>query len=79
MQNITDADSRLMKMGKEYRQGYNAQISVCGKKGMIVAAEVVQHENDREMLPEMIEAVNANKPEGSGAGGKRNTWPTRGI
>jgi transposase len=79
VQNITDSDSRLMKMGKEYRQGYNAQISVCGKKGMIVAAEVVQHENDREMLPEMIEAVNANKPEGSGAGGEEKHLADKGY
>jgi transposase len=68
VQNITDNDSRMMKMGKEYQQGYNAQISVCGKNGMIVAAEVVNAENDQNMLPEMIAKVNKSKPEGGAEG-----------
>jgi hypothetical protein len=63
VQNITDADSRMMKLGKEYKQGYNAQISVCGEKGMIVAAETVNEENDQNMLPEMIEVMNTCRPE----------------
>ncbi|MBN2353891.1 MAG: transposase [Spirochaetales bacterium] len=79
VQNITDADSRLMKMGKEYRQGYNAQISVCGKNGIIVATEVVQNENDRLMLPEMIEGVNTNKPEGAGAGAEEKHLADKGY
>jgi transposase len=67
LQNMTDPDSRMMKLGKEYKQGYNAQISVCGKHGLIVATEVVNDENDRKMLPEMIAAVEKNRPEGTDA------------
>jgi hypothetical protein len=68
VQNITDPDSRMMKLGKEYKQGYNAQIGVSGN-GMIVAADVVTDENDMEMLPHMVEEIGKSKPEGAERGG----------
>ena len=66
LQNITDPDSRMMKIGKEYNQGYNGQISVCGANGFIVAADVVNEENDMGLLPHMAEETRKNKPEGAG-------------
>jgi transposase len=64
-QNITDPESRMMKLGKEYQQGYNAQIGVSGGSGLIVAADVVNDENDQNMLPHMTNEVKKNQPAGA--------------
>ena len=49
--NLTDPESRIMKARQGYVQGYNAQLVVT-KDQIIVAAEVVQDQNDvHQLLP----------------------------
>jgi len=70
VQNITDPESRMMKLGKEYKQGYNAQLAVSGN-GLIVAADVVNDENDLGMLPHMVEELNKSQPGNASEGGEK--------
>ncbi len=63
-QNITDKDSRVMKMNNGgYSQGYNAQVTADEKNGLIVSCEVTNHGNDKNMLKPMIEKTLSNIPE----------------
>lgn len=58
--NFTDPESRIMKSGKDFVQGYNAQIVVDEGHQVIVAAEVTNQAPDAQHLPAMIEATEAN-------------------
>lgn len=55
--NVTDPDSRIMNNGKGFLQGYNAQ-AVANEHQIIVAADVVQDQNDQKQFhPMMDQAV----------------------
>jgi hypothetical protein len=54
--NLTDPETRIMKTSKGYIQGYNAQLAVT-KDQIIVAAEVVQDQNDVGQLHPMVGRV----------------------
>lgn len=56
--NFTDPQSRIMhKSGKRFEQSYNAQIVVDKRAQIIVACDVVQDANDKQMLEPMLEQV----------------------
>lgn len=61
-ENFTDPDSRIMKDGatKGFVQGYNAQIAVDEKAGIIVAADLNNEASDSRQLLPVIEAVKEN-------------------
>ena len=52
--NVTDPDSRIMKTRSGYVQGYNAQ-AVVDRGQVIIAADVIQEENDVHQLYPMTE------------------------
>jgi hypothetical protein len=58
--NFTDPDSRIMKQGKDFVQGYNAQAVVDDAEQVIVAAAVTNHPADAQHLPAMVAAVEDN-------------------
>lgn len=63
-QNITDTDTKLMKMKSGfYANAYNAQIGVCGKNGIIAAAAVSNEENDKGLFKIMVKNVKEMAPE----------------
>jgi transposase len=55
--NFTDADSRIMKSGDGYVQGYNAQIVVDDAHQVIVAQDVSNQPPDCEHLVPMLDRV----------------------
>lgn len=56
--NFTDPDSRiLLDSRKAFVQGYNAQLAVDAEHPIIVAEDVVQQTNDKNLLVPMVEAV----------------------
>ncbi len=56
--NFTDPESRIMvNSEKAFVQGYNAQLAVDAEHQIIVAADVVQQSNDKNLLVPMVEAV----------------------
>ena len=58
--NFTDPDSRIMKRGTTYLQGYNCQIAVDGANQVIVAEGVTNQAPDQEHLIPMMERVRRN-------------------
>ena len=64
--NLTDPESRIMKARQGYVQGYNAQLVVT-KDQIIVAAEVVQDQNDVRQLHPMLKRAE-EELEGAGIG-----------
>lgn len=58
--NFTDPDSRIMKSGKDFIQGYNAQAVVDDEAQVIVAAAVTNQAPDAQHLPAMVAAVEDN-------------------
>jgi transposase len=52
--NVTEPDSRIMKTGKGYIQGYNAQ-AVVDRGQIVIAADVTQEANDVRQLHPMTE------------------------
>lgn len=64
--NFTDPDSRLMKGGDGFIQGYNCQAGVDGDTQIIVAHDTVADENDKRQLDPMAKKIVKNlggKPE----------------
>jgi hypothetical protein len=57
--NITDPDSRIMKTGKGYLQGYNAQ-AVASEDQIILSAGLTSECNDKNQLIPMLEATKEN-------------------
>jgi len=55
--NFTDPESRIMKSGDGFVQGYNAQAAVEAGLGLIVGQLVTQAANDKEQLQPMVEAI----------------------
>jgi transposase len=58
--NLTDPDARLMKTRQGVRPAYNGQIAVDAKRQVIVAARLVEKENDTAQLIPLLEDVEAN-------------------
>jgi transposase len=60
--NFTDPESRIMPGpgGKEFLQGYNAQVAVDSAHQIIVAAEVINQPTDRRQAVPMMEQVRDN-------------------
>lgn len=52
-----ETDARMMKNHEGTRLGYNAQVVVDSKAGVIVAGEVTADQNDRHQLVPMLEAA----------------------
>lgn len=55
--NFTDPESRIMKGGDGFVQGYNAQAAAEPTLGLIVGQLVTQAANDKEQLKPMVEAI----------------------
>ena len=55
--NFTDPESRIMKGGDGFVQGYNAQAAVEPERGLIVGQLVTQAANDKEQLKPMVAAI----------------------
>jgi transposase len=55
--NFTDPESRIMKSGDGFVQGYNAQAAVEPGLGLIVGQLVTQAANDKEQLRPLVEAI----------------------
>ena len=58
--NFTDPDSRIMKMGTAFEQGYNAQAAVDSDHQLIVATGLTQSAADNGELLPMVQAVHNN-------------------
>lgn len=65
--NFTDPDSRIMRSGKTFVQGYNGQAAVDAKSQVIVAAEVTNQGADAPQLPAMVEQMVENTGTAKGA------------
>src|SRR5262245_9546411 len=58
--NFTDPESRIMKMGTAFEQGYNAQAAVDADSQLIIANGLTHNAADNGELLPMIEAVENN-------------------
>lgn len=58
--NFTDPDSRIMKMGSNYEQCYNAQAAVDAESQLILATGVTNNAADNGQLLPMLETVQNN-------------------
>ncbi len=58
--NYTDPDSKIMKSGNGYIQGYNCQAAVDAEHQIIVALAATNQAPDQEHLPPMLDAVIEN-------------------
>ena len=62
--NLTDADSRIMKVqGQGFEQCYNAQLAVDMDSRLIVASGLTQEVNDKQQVVPMLEKLRALPPE----------------
>lgn len=58
--NFTDPESRIMKSGKDFMQGYNAQVVVDEEHQVIVSTGVTNQAPDAQHLPAMVAMVEEN-------------------
>ncbi len=58
--NFTDPESRILKTGDGFIQGYNAQLAVDGEHQIIVAHDVKAEQNDAPQLPAMLAQIRVN-------------------
>jgi len=58
--NFTDPESRIMKRGSEYLQGYNCQAAVDEAHQIIVACDVSNQAPDPQHLAPMLDEIGAN-------------------
>ena len=64
--NFTDPESRIMKSGDGFVQGYNVQIAVEGEFQLIVGHAVTQAANDKQQMEPLVQAIleqSGQKPE----------------
>lgn len=66
--NVTDPDSRMLRSGQRFVQGYNAQAAVTGDQ-VILAAEVSNAANDTTQLAPVLGAAQTNLAEAGHPGG----------
>jgi hypothetical protein len=57
--NVTDPDSRMLRSGQSFVQGYNAQAAVTGEH-VIIASQVSNAANDTTQLAPVLAAAQAN-------------------
>jgi transposase len=58
--NFTDPESRIMKKGSDFVQGYNCQLAVDEEAQIIVAYQATNQSPDAEHLPPMLDEMEAN-------------------
>src|SRR5262245_22372591 len=58
--NLTDSESRLMKSGDQFIQGYNAQAAVDSHRQVIVAQTLTNTGNDMHQLIPLLKQIRAN-------------------
>jgi IS5 family transposase len=58
--NFTDPESRIMKTGGTYVQGYNCQAAVDAESQVIVARCVTNKQNDNRELTSLVDAIKAH-------------------
>jgi len=58
--NFTDPDSRIMKAGRDFVQGYNAQAAVDSECQIIVAQALTNQPADMRHLPAVVERIEEN-------------------
>jgi transposase len=58
--NFTDPESKILRKGSEYVQGYNAQAAVDAAQQVIVAADVVAQQNDCDQLVALLDQIEEN-------------------
>lgn len=56
-ENFTDPESRIMKAGSDFIQGYNAQAAVDAEAQVIVAIDVTNQANDAGLASGMVEQI----------------------
>ncbi len=66
--NVSDPDSRMLRSGQRFVQGYNAQAAVTGEQ-VIVAAQVCNAANDTTQLAPVLAAAQANLVDAGHLGG----------
>jgi transposase len=64
--NFTDPESRILKTGNGYEQGYNAQAAVDAESQVIVAQSVTNQQNDGGQLVAMVDQIAHNLGEHPG-------------
>jgi len=77
--NLTDPDANFMKVDGNLKPGYNGQVAVDSQKGIIVAAELSDKQDDHDSLAKLLEQTKTNTGRypvqalaDSGFGGIRN-------
>jgi transposase len=58
--NFTDPDSRVMRTKQAFEQSYNCQIAVDAESQVIVAASLINRQNDAPELPSMVRQIKSN-------------------
>ena len=58
--NLTDSESRLMKSGDQFIQGYNAQAAVDGHRQIIVAQTLTNTGNDMHQMVPLLKQIRGN-------------------
>jgi transposase len=58
--NFTDPDSRIMKSGRDFVQGYNAQAAVDAQAQVIVAQSLSNHPTDVQQLAPIVAQIKHN-------------------
>ena len=58
--NLTDSESRLMKSGDQFIQGYNAQAAVDSHRQVIVAQTLTNTGNDMHQMVPLLKQIRAN-------------------
>jgi transposase len=66
--NVTDPQSRMLRSGQQFVQGYNAQAAVTGAQ-VVVAAEVTNAANDTTQFQPLLAATQTNLSEAGYHGG----------
>ena len=66
--NVTDPNSRMLRSGQRFVQGYNAQAAVTGEQ-VIVAAQVTNAANDTTQLAPVLAVAQANLADAGHTGG----------
>jgi transposase len=58
--NFTDPESRILKTGDGFVQGFNAQAAVDAQSQVIVGADVVAQQNDADQMVAMLDQIEQN-------------------